>query len=82
MKQLIGFLMIIIGIILGLYVGVWLMFIGGILQIITEISQLGTPLFELINIGFGILRIMLATITGTISSFLLIIPGMKMFLDL
>ena len=40
MKKIIGILIAIAGIALGIYVGVWLMFIGGIVQIVNSINPL------------------------------------------
>lgn len=48
MKKVIGILMAIVGIALGIYVGVWLMFVGGIVQIINSINPTN---------GLGIVRI-------------------------
>lgn len=39
MKKIIGILIAIAGIALGIYVGVWLMFIGGIVQIVNSIKS-------------------------------------------
>ena len=40
MKKIIGILIAIVGIALGIYVGVWLMFVGGIVQIVNSINPI------------------------------------------
>lgn len=52
MKKVIGILIAIVGIALGIYVGVWLMFIGGIVQIVNSINPLNG-----LGIALGIARI-------------------------
>lgn len=52
MKKVIGILIAIVGISLGIYVGVWLMFVGGIVQIVNSINPLNG-----LGIALGIVRI-------------------------
>lgn len=52
MKKIIGILITIVGIALGIYVGVWLMFVGGIVQIINSINPTNG-----LGIALGIVRI-------------------------
>jgi len=59
MKKVIGILIAIVGIALGIYVGVWLMFVGGIVQIINSINGLG--------IALGIARIIFCEVGGLIA---------------
>lgn len=66
-----GLLMILCGIVLGLYVGVWVCFVGGIVQVVSSVTPVVIPM----GIGIGILKIVGATIAGVISAFALIIPG-------
>ena len=65
MKVLIGMLMIITGIAFGMYVCVWLMFVGGIVQIVEAIKV--TPV-ESLGIAIGALRIIGAGFVGTIAA--------------
>ena len=53
------------GAFLGLYVGVWLLFIGGGIEVIGEAINLyhGNPVHPL-NIMIGIIRIMLSGVVG------------------
>lgn len=75
MKFWIGIALIICGIVLGLYVGVWLMFIGGIVQIIDQIKAVDTSMLSVFG---GVLRIMFAGFIGWVSAFVLIVPGAVM----
>lgn len=61
MKKIIGILIAIVGIALGIYVGVWLMFIGGITQIVNSINPVNG-----LGIAFGIARIVFCEIGGLI----------------
>lgn len=75
MKILFGVLMILGGIALGLYVGIWLMLVGGIMQIVDAVTA------DPINgsdIAWGVVRIIFASVSGVISAILLIVPGFKL----
>lgn len=61
------------GVVLGLYVGVWVCFIGGIIDLITEIRAEN---FEPVNIGWGIVKMMFACVCGWLSALVLILPGL------
>jgi uncharacterized membrane protein len=77
MKTLIGVLMCAAGIVLGLYVGVWICLVGGIVDIINEVNtqiQANGPL-DAMNIAIGVIKIMFAGIIGMASAFVLIVPG-------
>ena len=61
MKKFFKILLIVASIILGLYVGIWLMLAGGIIQIINSINPLdGT------GIAIGIIRVLFCEIAGLI----------------
>ena len=74
MKQIIGILVAIAGIILGIYVGVWLMFVGGIIQIVNSINPANG-----LGIALGILRIAFCGI-GTSIAYLGVVIGTGIFL--
>ena len=78
MKQAVGMLMILAGIALGLYVGLWLCLIGGIVQIINAVKA---PEVNALDVAFGICRIILTSFAGSISAMLLIIPGFAIVND-
>ena len=66
MKVLFGTLIMIFGVLLGIYIGVWIMFIGGIVQIINAIKA--TPV-EAMPIALGVARMVCASIVGSIIAF-------------
>lgn len=76
MKSLLAILMIIAGIVLGIYVGLWLCFVGGIIQLVDAIKA--APNVEGMQIAWGVVRIVFAGFAGMVSAFVLIIPGMAM----
>ena len=69
MKEVIGFLIAIAGIALGVYVGVWLMFVGGITQILNSITPVNA-----LGIATGIARIVFCEI-GALIAYIGIIIG-------
>lgn len=62
MKKIIGILIATVGIALGIYVGVWLMFVGGIVQIINSINPTNG-----LGIALGIVRIVFCEVGGLIA---------------
>ena len=62
MKKIIGILIAIVGIALGIYVGVWLMFVGGIVQIVNSINPLNG-----LGMALGIARIIFCEVGGLIA---------------
>jgi uncharacterized membrane protein len=79
MKNVLGLLMILGGVILGLYLGLWLCFIGGIVQIINELKSPETA--NALAIAWGIVKIALAGAVGWLSAAILILPGIACFWD-
>lgn len=73
MKLILGLLLVIAGILLGLYVGLWLMLIGGIVGIVEQIKA---PEIDAMKLALNIVKIPFAGFVGTVSAFVLIIPGM------
>jgi len=73
MKCFIGVLLIIAGVLLGFYVGLYLCFYCGILQIV---NGLQTDPISGREIAMGAVKIMCFALTGVISAFMLISPGM------
>ena len=74
MKELVGVLMILFGILLGLYVGGYLMFVRGIIQLVQSI----TPVIAASGIAWGIAKIVFASFVGTIVAYVMVIPGFAM----
>ena len=75
MKELFGLILIIAGIIVGLYVGVWVMFIGGIVQVIESIRA--ENLIAL-DVAIAVARILFAGFFGWLAGILAVIPGVAL----
>ena len=75
MKQALGVLLIIAGIALGLYAGLWWAFIGGIIQVVDAVKA--TPV-EGMDLALGIVRIVFAGAIGGITAFVAVLPGWAM----
>jgi hypothetical protein len=75
MRQIIGFVLMVIGVVLGLYVGIWVCFVGGIVDVIMQIRaehlQAGA-------VAWGVAKVVFATLFGWLSAFVLVIPGYTM----
>ena len=78
MKQLIGLLLVIVGVALGLYVGIYLCFFRGI---VTVIEQIRADVMVTSILAWGIVRIFLAGFFGWLSAFVMVIPGMVLMSD-
>ena len=72
MRIAFGIFLILAGIALGLYVGLWVCFIGGIVNVIDEVRA---PELSGLNVAIGVVKILGAGFCGTISAVFLIIPG-------
>ena len=75
MKKIIVILIAIVGIALGIYVGAWLMFIGGIMQIVNSINPV-----NVLGIELGIARIVFCEI-GVIIANLGVVIGSEIGLS-
>ncbi len=73
MKKILGILMILGGIGLGLYIGLWWCLIGGIVSIVNALKAPGPV--EAMVIAGAITRILFASVAGWVSAMVLIIPG-------
>lgn len=60
MKTILGLALVVLGIVGGLYVGVYVMLVGGIIQLISSI----TPIIIASGIAIGIARVLLASFVG------------------
>ncbi len=60
MKTLLGLLFLVLGICLGVYVGGYLMFIGGIIQLIQSV----TPVVVASGIAFGVAKVFFSGFVG------------------
>ena len=74
MRQLMGLVILIFGIVLGFYVGGYLCFIKGIIQLIQGV----TPVVIASQIAWGIAKIILASFVDTIAALGPIVAGAAM----
>jgi hypothetical protein len=72
MKAIIGLVLVVCGIALGLYAGVWWAFIGGIVDVITEIRA---PELSALGIAIGVAKVLFAGLIGWLSALVLVLPG-------
>ena len=63
MKEIIGFLMVLAGLAIGLYVGVWLCFVGGIVNVIEAIRA---PELSAASVAIGIAKVVFSGVIGWI----------------
>lgn len=68
-------ILIITGIILGLYAGLWWAFIGGIMIVIEEVANF--PEISSIDFALGIARVFFAGVIGWAVALIFIIPGLN-----
>ena len=73
MKIISGIVLMIAGLVLGLYVGIWLCLIGGIVDIVETVAGIQT--FDALNVAWGVVRVLPAGTLGSLSAYLLILPG-------
>lgn len=78
MKTIIGVLFIIGGIVLGLWLGVWVCLVGGIVQIIDSVKQTPVPALD---VAWGIVRVLLSSLVGWGSFALCFVVGGSLLAD-
>ncbi len=61
MNKVLGWILAIGGVLIGLWIGVWVMFIGGIIEVVTALKATDINAFML---AWGIVRIMFAGFVG------------------
>jgi len=74
MKKIIGGLLIVIGVLSGLYVGGYLMFIKGMIQLVQSITPEVIPN----SIAWGAAKIFFAGFVGTIVGYMFGFPGIML----
>ena len=76
-KEVLGIGLMVGGVILGLYVGIWVCFVGGMVDVI---EQVRAENLEAISLAWGIARVFLAGFFGGLSAIIPIAIG-KNLLD-
>lgn len=74
-KIILGIVLIVCGLAIGVYLGVWVMLIGGIAQITGQIQAAHA---EPVKVGIGIARVVFAGGVGVFSATMLILPGVAL----
>lgn len=72
MKSIIGVLMVVTGIVLGLWAGVVWAFVGGIVDIINEIKA---DDINALAMAIGVVKIVFASLIGWVCAIVLMFPG-------
>lgn len=72
MKVISGVLLILAGIVLGCYVGIWLMFVGGIVDVI---EQVRAETLEAMAVAIGVAKILFAGFIGWLTAVVFCFPG-------
>ena len=78
MKTILGILGIIAGVALGLYVGVWLMFVGGILGIVNFIQLMIDGNTDGMLLAISIVKLVFSGAVGAISFYVLALPSIAL----
>jgi hypothetical protein len=77
-KHFFGSALVVAGIAVGLYVGVWWAFIGGIIDVIVEVRA---PELDAMNVAVGVAKVMFSGVIGWIAGILFVLPSAMMFKD-
>ena len=72
MKMILGLVLMVAGIALGLYAGLWWAFIGGIVDVIQEIRA---PDLNAMNVAIGIAKVLFAGLIGWLAAAVALLPG-------
>ena len=75
MKTILGLLLIVGGVLLALYVGIWLCFVGGIIAVI---EQIRAEHLDSGAVAWGIARIIFAGVFGWLTGILVVVPGIAL----
>lgn len=72
MKMILGLVLMVAGIALDLYAGLWWAFIGGIVDVIQEIRA---PDLNAMNVAIGIAKVLFAGLIGWLAAAVALLPG-------
>jgi hypothetical protein len=77
-RNIIGLILVAVGVCAGVYFGVWWAFIGGIIAFVEAVQA--TPI-EAMDVGLAVARVFFAGLIGWASAFICMLPGMAMLSD-
>jgi len=72
MKKLFGIVLVILGVVTSVYIGLFFMFLGGIVQIV---EALEAPRLITMTLAVGVARVAFAGVAWGASAVVLILPG-------
>lgn len=78
MKRVIGLVFIAAGVALGLYVGIWWAFIGGIVDILNELKA---PTISELNVAVGLAKAVFAALIGWLAALFPVAMGVAILED-
>jgi len=70
--KVLGVLFIMTGLVVGAYVGIWWAFIGGIVDVITQVRA---DELEPLAVAIGVAKIIFSAFLGWCAAYIFIIPG-------
>lgn len=77
-RHILGFAIIVAGVIFGTYIGVWVLFVGGVVEVI---GQIRTPILEVPILAHGVASIVFSFPVGSILAGLFTFAGLMIIDD-
>lgn len=78
MRDILGILLIVIGVVFGLYVGIGFMFVGGIIDVI---EQIRSETLEAMAVAIGVAKIIFFELGGIVAACIFVVPGVLLIED-
>lgn len=78
MMKFLGVLLVLVGIALGAYVGIYLCLVGGIVSVINEVKK---PVSDALPIVWGVVRVFLAGTIGWSIFYICVLPGIALIFE-
>ena len=78
MKATLGILLMVVGVVFGIYAGLWWAFIGGMVDVISAIRA---PELVAMNIAIGVAKVVFAGVIGGVSVVAAMVPGYALFVS-
>ena len=75
MRNILGLIMILAGVVLGVYVGLWVCLVGGIVDMVNNFPH------DVGGVLWGAVKFFFAGMAGYLSAFLLVGPGVAILSD-
>ena len=63
-QLILGILVILAGIALGLWLGIWVCFVGGIVDVVTSFQNFDINTFPVLQFAWGLVKMVIATFVG------------------